>query len=50
MARLTEKDLTTARLVERGESLYITNCVAFHQVNGQGIPGIFPSLATQLVI
>jgi cytochrome c oxidase subunit 2 len=45
MAELTEKDWTVDELVSRGESLYVTNCVACHQVNGQGITGIFPALA-----
>jgi cytochrome c oxidase subunit 2 len=45
LAELTEKEWTTAELVERGESVYATNCVACHQVNGQGITGIFPALA-----
>ena len=45
MAELTEKDWTVGELVSRGESLYVTNCVACHQVNGQGITGIFPALA-----
>lgn len=45
LAELTEKEWTTAELVERGEAVYATNCVACHQTNGQGIPGIFPALA-----
>ena len=35
---------TIAELMERGQSVYNTNCVACHQANGQGIPGAFPSL------
>ena len=45
MAELTTKDWTTEELVARGESVYAVNCVACHQTNGQGIPGIFPALA-----
>jgi len=45
LAELTEKEWTAAELVERGEAVYATNCVACHQTNGQGIPGIFPALA-----
>ena len=45
LAELTEKEWTTAELVERGEGVYATNCVACHQTNGQGITGIFPALA-----
>ena len=45
MAELTEKNWTTAELTERGEGVYLKNCVACHQVNGQGIQGIFPNLA-----
>ena len=45
MAELTTKDWTAPELVERGESVYAVNCVACHQTNGQGIPGIFPALA-----
>lgn len=45
MAELTTKDWTAEELVERGESVYAVNCVACHQTNGQGIPGIFPALA-----
>jgi cytochrome c oxidase subunit 2 len=45
MAELTTKDWTAQELVERGETVYAVNCVACHQTNGQGIPGIFPALA-----
>ena len=45
MAELTIKDWTAEELVVRGESVYAVNCVACHQTNGQGIPGIFPALA-----
>jgi cytochrome c oxidase cbb3-type subunit 2 len=27
-----------------GRSLYITHCSACHQVNGEGLPGVFPPL------
>jgi cytochrome c oxidase subunit 2 len=45
MAELTTKDWTAEELVARGENVYAVNCVACHQTNGQGIPGIFPALA-----
>ena len=32
-------------LIAKGESVYNTNCVACHQANGQGIPGVFPAIA-----
>ena len=44
MAELTTKDWTRLSF-ERGEAIYAKNCVACHQVNGQGIQGIFPALA-----
>ena len=45
LAELTEKDWTAEELVARGESLYITNCVACHGPTGAGVTGIFPALA-----
>ncbi len=45
LAELTEKDWTAEELSARGEGVYQVNCVACHQVNGKGIPGIFPALA-----
>jgi cytochrome c oxidase subunit 2 len=50
MAELTTKDWTAEELVTRGESVYAVNCVACHQTNGQGIPGIFPALADSDVV
>jgi len=50
MAELTTKDWTAEELVARGESGYAVNCVACHQTNGQGIPGIFPALAGSDVV
>jgi len=48
---LTSKDWTAEDLFERGESFYQTNCVACHQVNGQGIPPVFPALeGSQIVL
>ncbi len=37
-------DIPADRLA-RGETLYLRNCVACHQANGEGIAGIFPPLA-----
>jgi len=50
MAELTTKDWTAEELVARGESVYAVNCVACHQTNGQGIPGIFPALVGSDVV
>ena len=41
---LTEKEWTKEELIERGEKVYKKNCVACHQVNGKGIPPVFPAL------
>jgi cytochrome c oxidase subunit 2 len=31
-------------LIAKGETVYNTNCAACHQANGEGIPGVFPSI------
>jgi nitrite reductase (NO-forming) len=36
---------TKAQRITRGEQVFKTNCVACHQITGQGIPGAFPPLA-----
>ena len=45
LAELTEKEWSLAELTERGEGVYQKNCVACHQMSGEGIPPIFPALA-----
>jgi cytochrome c oxidase subunit 2 len=32
-------------LKSEGEKVYVRSCVACHQANGQGLPGVFPALA-----
>ncbi|WP_152558861.1 cytochrome c oxidase subunit II [Endozoicomonas numazuensis] len=41
---LTSKDWTMAELMERGKKTYERVCAACHQVNGAGMPPIFPAL------
>ncbi|MGB5718477.1 MAG: cytochrome c oxidase subunit II [Gammaproteobacteria bacterium] len=36
--------LTMDELMAKGEAAYNTNCAACHQVNGAGIPGVFPAI------
>ena len=38
------KTWTMNELMTRGEEVYLQHCTACHQVNGQGIPPVFPSL------
>jgi cytochrome c oxidase subunit 2 len=48
---LTSKQWTKEELYERGEQFYLTNCAACHQVNGKGIPPVFPALdGSQIVL
>jgi cytochrome c oxidase subunit 2 len=50
LAELTEKEWSLAELTERGEGVYQKNCVACHQVNGQGLPPVFPALAGSEIV
>ena len=43
-AGAADRAWTISELMERGQAVYNTNCVACHQANGQGIPGAFPGL------
>lgn len=43
--RISPPARTKAERVAKGEIVFKTNCMACHQVNGQGIPGAFPPLA-----
>ena len=45
LAELTEKEWSLTELTQRGEGVYQKNCVACHQMNGEGLPPIFPALA-----
>lgn len=38
------KTFDPAELVARGEKIYAGNCVACHQANGMGLPGVFPAI------
>jgi len=40
-----DKDWTMADLMSQGETVYNTYCSSCHQVNGAGIPPVFPALA-----
>jgi len=39
------KPVTQVDLMAAGEKLYASNCASCHQVNGQGLPGVFPPIA-----
>ena len=43
-AQSADREWAIDELMERGEGVYGTYCVACHQPNGQGIQGVFPSL------
>jgi len=39
-----DREWTADELMARGQAVYNTACVACHQADGQGIPGVFPAL------
>lgn len=41
---LTKKTFTLDELMATGEETYNRSCASCHMVNGEGIPGVFPSL------
>ena len=41
------REWTMDELLSRGEAVYAQNCVACHQLNGKGLPPVFPALAGQ---
>lgn len=43
-AEAATKEWSLEDLTARGEKVYMTNCAACHQANGQGMAGIFPSI------
>jgi cytochrome c oxidase subunit 2 len=44
-AAAATQTLSMDELMAKGETVYNTNCAACHQVNGQGIPGVFKPIA-----
>ncbi len=44
MAAAANKTWDMVSLMEQGEKVYTTSCVACHQPGGQGIPGVFPAI------
>lgn len=45
IAELASQEFSLEQLVAQGEQVYMTNCMACHQQNGQGLPPAFPALA-----
>ncbi|MES2604530.1 MAG: cytochrome c oxidase subunit II [Pseudomonadota bacterium] len=45
VADMTNQTFTQEQLVEMGQTVYNTYCMACHQQNGQGLPPAFPALA-----
>lgn len=44
------KEWQQADLVDRGQKVYASNCVACHQATGKGVPGAFPALDGSKVV
>ena len=44
------KTWTVDELVQRGEKVYTSNCIACHQANGKGVPGSFPALDASPIV
>jgi cytochrome c oxidase subunit 2 len=45
LKELTEQTFSFAELMDRGEQVYKTACVACHQADGKGVPPTFPAIA-----
>lgn len=45
LANAADKEWTKEELIAKGEQVYAKNCVACHQANGEGLPGVFPAIA-----
>jgi cytochrome c oxidase subunit II len=43
--KMASQTFTPAELMTLGEQVYTKNCSTCHQLNGQGLPPVFPSLA-----
>ncbi len=42
--KLLAMNMSMDELMSVGEKVYMTNCAACHQPNGEGLPGVFPAL------
>lgn len=40
----SDREWSKEELMEKGKAVYSANCVACHQAEGQGVPGMFPAL------
>jgi cytochrome c oxidase subunit II len=47
--RMANQTFTPEELMKLGEQVYSKNCVACHQVNGKGLPPVFPALDGSLI-
>ena len=45
IANSADREWTKDELMVKGEAVYKTNCAACHQLEGQGLPPVFPALA-----
>ena len=45
IANSADREWTKDELMVKGETVYKTNCAACHQLDGQGMPPVFPALA-----
>ena len=45
VADMTNQQFSLEQLVEMGQTVYNTYCMACHQANGQGLPPAFPALS-----
>jgi len=45
-----KKDTIPAAIMTRGDSVYTAYCLACHQVNGSGNPGMYPPLKTNATV
>ena len=44
------KTFTPAELMVEGEQVYLTFCASCHQVDGRGLPPVFPALADSALV
>lgn len=44
-AAAAERSWSKEELIEHGKEIYNKTCVACHQANGKGVPGVFPAIA-----